>query len=159
MNTLKLVTEGACHILATRRFEASPEAVYGAHTHPELIRLWMLGPPGWTMPECSIDPVPGGPFRYVWERDDGSRFAITGTILEVESGRRIVHEERMALGGNSVEYRVEALFDPEGSGTLLRLRLTFPDEATRTSMLETGMEQGMEASYQRIDPLLDAATP
>lgn len=155
MNPLRLDSEGAMDVVATRRFEASPEAVFGAHTQPKLIRQWMLGPPGWIMPECSIDPVPGGPFRYVWERGDGSRFAITGVILEVDPGRRIVHQERMILGDDTVEYRVETLFVPEGSGTLLRLRLTFPDEATRTSMLETGMEHGMEASYRRVDPLLE----
>jgi hypothetical protein len=31
--------------------------------------------------------------------------------------------------------------------------MILPDEATRTAMLSTGMEQGMEASYVRLDEL------
>jgi hypothetical protein len=31
------------------------------------------------------------------------------------------------------------------------MRMTLPDEATRTAMLSTGMEHGMEAGYVRLD--------
>lgn len=154
MDKLELAPQGATDIVATRRFNAAPDDVYRAHTEPDLIRRWMLGPPGWTMPECATLPEAGGEFRYVWERDDGSRFAITGSFHEVDPGRRIVHEERMTMSGHTVEYRVETLFGADGDGTILSVRMTMPDEATRQSMLETGMEHGMEASYQRVDPLL-----
>ena len=38
-----LKTEGDKHVVVTRHFAASPEAVYRAHTEPRLIQKWMLG--------------------------------------------------------------------------------------------------------------------
>jgi len=32
--------------------------------------------------------------------------------------------------------------------------MTLPDQQTRTAMLATGIEGGMEASYQRLEKLL-----
>ena len=65
-NKLQLRTEGDTHVIVTRRFNAPPQAVYRAHTEPALIQRWMLGPAGWTMPVCRIDPRPGGSFYYEW---------------------------------------------------------------------------------------------
>ena len=56
---MTLKTEGDTHILVTRRFAATPEAVYRAHTDPELIKQWLLGPPGWSMPVCISEARPG----------------------------------------------------------------------------------------------------
>jgi hypothetical protein len=36
----------------------------------------------------------------------------------------------------------------------MTLRMTLPDAQTRAAMLETGMEHGMEASYQRLETML-----
>ncbi len=40
---------------------------------------------------------------------------------------------------------VETLFEPDGQGTLMTMRMTLPDAATREAMLATGMDDGMEA--------------
>src|SRR5581483_6422961 len=66
MTKLTLSTEGDTHVVVTRRFAASPEAVYRAHTEPELIQQWLLGPEGWTMPVCISEAKPGGRIRYEW---------------------------------------------------------------------------------------------
>lgn len=158
MNKLTLTREGDTEIVAIRHFDAPPERVFQAHTDPALIRRWMLGPPGWTMPICLMEPRPGGRIEYVWEKPGGQRFGITGEILQIEPNARLVHTERMQLGERSVEYRVETRMDPHGTGTRLTMRMSFPDEATRREMLETGMEHGMEASYARIDPVLREGT-
>src|SRR5262245_17807096 len=42
-------------IAVTRFFAAPPERVFDAWTQPQLVRRWLLGPPGWTMPVCEID--------------------------------------------------------------------------------------------------------
>ena len=36
----------------------------------------------------------------------------------------------------------------------MTMRLTLPDAATRTAMLATGMEHGMEAGYQRLEHMI-----
>ena len=60
MSKLTIRTEGDKHVVATRRFAASPEKVYRAHTDPKLIQRWMIGPDGWSMPVCIAEPQPGG---------------------------------------------------------------------------------------------------
>ena len=60
MSKMTLKVEGDTHVVVTRHFAAPPEAIYRAHTDPALVQKWMLGPPGWTMPVCQLDPRPGG---------------------------------------------------------------------------------------------------
>jgi uncharacterized protein YndB with AHSA1/START domain len=151
MSKLTLRTEGDRHVVVTRRFMAPPEAVYRAHTEPELIQQWMLGPDGWTMPVCVCDARPGGEIRYEWSNGKGGGFYLTGKFVELAPFSRIVHVERMHLPDPTPDNHIETRFDPDGSGTLMTMRMTLPDAATRAAMLATGMEHGMEASYVRLE--------
>jgi uncharacterized protein YndB with AHSA1/START domain len=151
---MTLKTEGDTHILVTRHFAAPPEAVFRAHTDPELIQKWLLGPEGWTMPVCISEPTPGGKIRYEWANGKGQGFYLTGEYLQLEPYSRIVHVERMHLSDPTPDNHVETRFDADGAGTLMTLRMTLPDAQTRASMLATGMESGMEASYARLEETL-----
>ena len=154
MTKMTLDTEGDTHVLVTRRFAASPEAVYRAHTEPSTIQKWLLGPEGWTMPVCLCDARPGGKFRYEWSNGKGQGFYITGEFVEVEPSRRIVHLERMHLPDPTPENLVETVFEADGEGTMMRMRMTLPDKGSRDAMLATGMERGMEASYVRLEGMI-----
>jgi hypothetical protein len=81
MSKMTLKIEGDRHVVATRRFAATPEAVYRAHTEPRLIQRWLLGPDGWTMPVCISDARPGGKIRYEWTNDKGGGFHQTGEYI------------------------------------------------------------------------------
>jgi uncharacterized protein YndB with AHSA1/START domain len=154
MSKLTLTTEGDTHVVVTRRFAAPPEAVYRAHTETELIQKWLLGPDGWTMPVCIHDGRPGGSFRYEWSDGKGHGFYITGEILELNPSHRIVHVERMFLPERTPDNHIETRFDADGEGTLMTMRMTLPDAQTRAEMLKTGMEHGMEMSYERLEKML-----
>ena len=154
MSKLTLKTEGDLHVVATRRFAGAPEAVYRAHTEPALIQKWMLGPAGWTMPVCQIDARPGGKMRYEWSDGKGNGFALTGECIELTPYTRLVHVERMHLPDPTPDNHVETRFDADGTGTLMTMRMTLPDAATRAAMLASGMEHGMEASYVRLETQL-----
>src|SRR5579863_3518619 len=154
MSKLTLKTEGDTHIIVTRLFAASPEAVYRAHTDPAIIQKWLLGPDGWTMPVCKCDAKPGGSFRYEWVNGKGQGFHITGEFIELEPWSRIVHVERMFLPDKTPDNHVETRFDADGTGTLMTIRMTLPDTKTRAAMLSTGMEKGMEASYVRLEGMI-----
>lgn len=153
MNKLTLTTEGDTHIVVVRRFAASPQAVYRAHTEPALIQQWLLGPDGWTMPVCICDARPGGAFRYEWvsTTSAGQGFHITGEFVELTPFSRIVHIERMHLPDPTPDNHVETQFEADGAGTLMTMRMTLPDADTRAMMLASGMEHGMEASYARLE--------
>jgi uncharacterized protein YndB with AHSA1/START domain len=151
MSRLTLTTEGDTHIVVIRRFKAAPEAVFRAHTEPALIQKWMLGPDGWSMPGCICDARPGGSFRYAWVNAKGNGFHITGEFIELDPFSRIVHVERMHLPDPTPDNHVETTFQPDGGGTLMRMRMTLPDAESRAKMLATGIEHGMEASYARLE--------
>ena len=154
MSKLTMKTEGDAHIVATRRFAASPEAVYRAHTDPQLIQKWLLGPEGWTMPVCINEPKPGGKIRYEWTNGKGGGFSLTGQYLELVPFSKLVHVERMHLPEVTPDNHVETTFVADGSGTLMTMRMTLPDAKTRAAMLATGMEHGMEASYVRLEGMI-----
>lgn len=151
MSKLVLETEGETHVVAKRRFDAPPADVYRAHVEPELLRQWLWGPDGWTMPVCIMEAKPGGKIRYEWSDGKGGGFYLTGEVVELDPPHRIAHVERMHLPDPTPDNHVVTTFTPDGSGTLMVMRMTLPDGASRAAMLETGMEHGMEASYVRLD--------
>ncbi len=159
MSKMALKTEGDRSIVLTRRFAAPPEAVYRAHTEPELIQKWLLGPEGWTMPVCISEARPSGKIRYEWTDGKGGAFYLTGEYLELDPYSRIVHVERMHLPDPTPDNHVETRFDPDGTGTLMTMRMTLPDTETRARMLSSGMERGMEASYVRLESTSGAVSP
>ena len=154
MNKMTLQTEGDTHVVVTRHFAASPEAVYRAHTDPELIKKWLLGPDGWSMPVCVSEARPGGKIRYEWTNGKGRGFYQTGEFLELEPFRRIVHVARMHLPDPTPDNHTETTFEQDGDGTLMTLRMTLLDKTSRETMLASGMESGMETSYARLEGML-----
>ena len=154
MSKMTLKTEGDTHVRVTRRFAASPEAVYRAHTDCKLLRKWLLGPEGWTMPVCVSDARPGGKIRYQWSNGKGGGFYLTGEYLELEPYGKIVHVERMHLPDATPDNHVETRFEADGAGTVMTMLMTLPDAQTRAAMLASGMETGMEASYARLEGMI-----
>jgi hypothetical protein len=59
----------------------------------------------------------------------------------------------MHLPDPTPDNHIETTFVPDGPGTLMTMRMTLPDAQTRAMMLSTGMEQGMETSYVRLESL------
>jgi uncharacterized protein YndB with AHSA1/START domain len=159
MSKLTLKTEGDTHVIVTRRFAAPPEAVYRAHIEPQLVQQWMLGPEGWTMPVCINEARPGGKIRYEWKHPSQGGFYLTGEFVELKPYSKIVHVERMHLPDPTPDNHVETTFEPNGSGTLMTMRMTLPDTQTRAAMLATGMERGMEDSYVRLEKMIGNLIP
>lgn len=141
------------HVTITRAFEAPRHLMWRAHTEPELMRRWLLGPDGWEMTVCENDLVVGGSYRNAWAPvgdTAGEPFGFDGENLVVEPERRIVTTERMT--GAPFPATVNDLrFDETDGVTLMTLRITYPDQAQRDMILATGMTDGMETSYQRLE--------
>jgi uncharacterized protein YndB with AHSA1/START domain len=153
---MKLEIEGDSVIVVTRRFAATAKALYRAHTEPELIQQWLLGPDGSTMPVCICEPRPQGKLRYEWSNNEGRGFFITGEFIELVPYTKIVHVERMHLPDPTPDNHIVTTFTEDAKGTLMTLRMTLPESDTRSQMLKSGMDRGMEASYARLDGFLRA---
>lgn len=134
-----------------RVIRGSVEQVWRAHQDPDLMKQWMLGPDGWTMPICQTADEVGDIYRYEWEQAGGDgHFGFTGGLLEAHPPNRAVTTERM-IGTDSPVTVNELTLTPVSDGTLLTLVVTYPDPQVRDTILETGMTDGMEASYQRME--------
>src|SRR5205809_6610577 len=84
--TLQLTAPGERDIVMTRVFDAPRQLVFDAHTQPELVKRWLLGPPGWSLPVCEIDLQVGGKYRYVWRHDrNGTEMGMGGVYREIEA--------------------------------------------------------------------------
>ncbi len=65
--------------------------VYRAYTEPALVRRWLLGPPGWSMPVYQMGVRVDGRFRWRWRSEaDGSEFGFSGIFREVQRRRNWV---------------------------------------------------------------------
>ncbi len=147
---LTVSLDGDTDIIVTRSFRAPPELVWRAHSEPALIQKWMLGPEGWSMPVCLCDLRTGGSFRYEWS--NGSHgFHATGEFLEATPHSRIVHVERMFLPDRTPDMRVVTEFTAEGAGTRMVMRMSLPNAEARAAVVATGMTEGMEDSYARLE--------
>jgi len=91
--SLDVTTPGDREIVVTRSFAAPRTLVFDAHTKPELVRRWLLGPPGWTMSVCEMDLRAGGAYRWVWRKDDGTLMGMGGVHREVVPPERIVNTQ------------------------------------------------------------------
>jgi len=150
-NTLKVTTPSDREIVMTRSFDAPRSLVFDAYTKPELVKRWLLGPPGWTMPVCEIDLTIGGKYRYVWRNDsDGTEFGMGGVYREIVRPTRIVHTEVF----NDSEALVTEVFGEQRGKTMLTTTMLLPSREARDAVIATGMADGVAQSYDRLDEVL-----
>lgn len=152
---LQVTAQGDREVVITRVFDAPRRRVFDAHTKPELVKRWLLGPPGWSMPVCEIDLRVGGNYRYVWRRDsDGKEMGISGVYREIVPPERIVHTESFDDPWYPGEALVTTVLVEQGGKTTLTQTMLCESREAREAVLFSGMEKGVEASFDRLDAIL-----
>lgn len=136
-------------VRVSRVIHGSPALVWRAHHVKELMQKWMLGPDGWTMPVCEVATEVGDAYRYEWTNGEES-FGFEGELLESMPTSRLVTTERM-MGMPGEGTTNEMTLTPAADGTLLSLLITYPNLEMRDMILGTGMTEGMETSYARLE--------
>jgi uncharacterized protein YndB with AHSA1/START domain len=160
MNTgnLKLTTRGDREIVITRAFEAPRKLIFDAFTKPELVKQWLLGPDGWSMPVCEIDLKVGGKYRYVWRRDkDGTEMGMGGVYREIVAPERVVATEKFDQSWYPGEALGTFVLIEEAGKTTLTQTILYESREARDGVLKSGMENGVVASYDRLAKLLEKA--
>jgi len=140
-------------VRVSRVIRGSVEQVWRAHHDADLMKRWLLGPDGWTMPVCEVATTVGQHYRYEWEPVEGTtgdRFGFEGELLESAPPYRSVTTERM-IGMPGEGTVNELTLTPVDEGTLLSLVITYPNVELRDIVLATGMTDGMETSYARLE--------
>jgi uncharacterized protein YndB with AHSA1/START domain len=155
-NLTKITAEpGKQEIMITREFDAPREFVFRAFTDPELYVQW-IGPRGLTMTLETFESRNGGSWRYIQKDPDGNEFAFHGVNHEVLSPERIIGTfefEGLPEQGHVIlqTARFEAL---PGNRTRMTSQSVFQSITDRDGMLQSGMEAGVNDSYDRLDELL-----
>ncbi|MGE5800651.1 MAG: SRPBCC family protein [Gemmatimonadota bacterium] len=139
----------------TRVVDAPRGMVFDAYTKPELVRRWLLGPPGWTMPVCEIDLRVGGRYRYEWRSADGQSMGMGGTFKEVVRPTRIVATQMFDQDWTGGETIVSTDIVEKNGKSTITTTVRFASREARDAALQTGMTTGMEAGYERLEQLLE----
>ena len=143
----------------SRIIRGTVDQVWQAHHDRALVSQWMLGPDGWTMPVCEVATDVGDVYRYEWEPDDASAdgapggFGFEGELVASDPPHRAVTTERM-IGVEGSGTTNEMTLTARHGGTLLTLVITYPNAEVRDMVLGTGMVDGVEASYARLETVL-----
>lgn len=160
MNPAQASLPSDTEVLVKRRFNAPARLVWRAYVEPDLMRRWCTGTPGWSMSVCEMDMHVGGTYRWRWRSDEnGQEFGFSGEILEVVPHAKIVHTQIFDpgnLGGfMGGEPSIITVTFHEASGiTTVTTLIKYASKADRDAAFSTGMTDGMEMSYQRLDGIL-----
>jgi uncharacterized protein YndB with AHSA1/START domain len=156
-NALKLEAHGDREIVMTRVFHAPRRLVFEAFTRPDLLRRWLLGPPGWTMPVCEVDLRVGGRYRYMWRNEKGTEMSAGGIYREIIVPERIVATETFEPPWYPGECTITFVLRESGGKSTLTQTLHYESHAAREVVFQSPMESGVVISYNRLEELL--ATP
>ena len=150
--TTRVTTPSDREIVSERVFDAPRDGVFAAYTDPELIPQWW-GPRELTTTVDVMDVKPGGSWRFVAHDCDGNEQGFRGTYREITPPERIVQtfEWEGMPGHVSVE---TATLEDLGDRTKLITVSIFHTTEERDGMLNSGMERGMNETYERLDELL-----
>ena len=155
MGNLRITTPSDREIVMTRVFDAPRTLVFDAHTKPELVKRWLLGPPGWSMPVCEMDVRVGGKYRWVWRHDrDGTTMGMGGVYREIVAPERLVTTERFDEAWYPGESLNTLVLVEKGGRTTLTQTMRYESRDARDAVIKSNMEQGVAASYDRLADLL-----
>jgi uncharacterized protein YndB with AHSA1/START domain len=152
-----IIEPGVQRIEILREFDAPPEAVYRAHTDPELLVQW-LGPRRLKMTLEHFEPRDGGTWRYTHHDDQGNAYGFHGVFHGTPSVTGITQtfEFEGAPGHVSLE---RVTFEDRGGKTLLRVLDVFQSVEDRDAAVASGMEGGYNEATERLDELLAQLAP
>lgn len=142
-------------ILITRAFEAPRTLVWDALTTPRhLLRWW--GPDWCPLVACDIDFRVGGAWRYVSRMADGNELGWHGVYREIVPDERIVSTEVFEGFPDAESVNTMTLTEAGGVTTLQTL-VRHASKEFRDGHVQSGMEGGMQITFNRLDDLLDGA--
>lgn len=150
-------------IVITREFNAPRQLVWDAFTKPEHVRNW------WGLRDhenhiTEIDLRVGGSWRFGQRGPDGSEVIFGGEYREIDAPHRAVYTENWLnmpaeLGGDPDDGDasvITATFDEHSGRTTVTSVCEYFTQDVRDAVLASGMETGLQESYDRIDEILDA---
>jgi uncharacterized protein YndB with AHSA1/START domain len=145
---------GDRQIAATRVFDAPRELVWKTFTDPQHLAQWW-GPNGFTLTTYSMEPKPGGVWRFVMHGPDGHDYQNKVTYIEVVEPERLVYRHGGDKDVEPVSFEVVIDFREQGSKTRMDWRMIFPSAKARDHVIETyGAFEGLKQTLGRLEAYL-----
>ena len=155
--TLAIAAKGDREITMTCRFAAPVALVFEAWTNPAVLRRWLLGPPGWTMPVCEVDFRVGGAYRYEWRNEQGQTMGVGGVYREIDPPHRFAATERFDQAWYPGESLITITFAEKDGETEMTTTMRYESTAARDGVLKSPMEGGVKQSYDRLAAIVEKA--
>jgi uncharacterized protein YndB with AHSA1/START domain len=147
---------GESTIRIERVFDAPREKFFRVVTNKELIPKWWIGP-GYDVTVKEMEVREGGKWNFLQTMADGSSsYEFFGVYHEIAKNERIVQTfefSGLPERGHVIMERME-LQDVDGGKTKLIVTQAFLSAEDRDGMLQSGMEDGMQNTYDTLDKVL-----
>jgi uncharacterized protein YndB with AHSA1/START domain len=154
MTTSTLIAEPGTHeIIMARVFDAPRELVFTVMTDPKLIPQW------WGLRDHAtivdkMDVQAGGLWRYIQRDQQGNEFAFHGVYHSITAPERVIDTfEFEGMPGHVILETMTLEAHADGK-TKVTVSSVFQSVADRDGMLSSGMTEGANESYDRLDELL-----
>lgn len=149
---------GKQEMVITREFDAPRELVFKVFTDPELLPQWW-GPRYLSTIVDKMDVRPGGQWRFINRDAQGNEYAFHGVYHEVLAPERIIDTfefEGLPETGH-VTLETMKLEELPGGRTRLITQSVYQTVLDRDAVLQSGMESGVNDTYDRLSELLEKA--
>jgi uncharacterized protein YndB with AHSA1/START domain len=142
---------GSDELVLTRTVQLERRLVWQLWTESRHLAAWW-GPHGFTNPECSIDPTPGGEMRILMRSAEGAEFLNVGTVKVADEPRLLIFSIALVNPDDSV--RLENLTTVEledcGPATEVTVRVRVLRTTPEASENLAGMRDGWSESLERL---------
>lgn len=152
LRTATLTTRGEREIHVERIFDAPRERVWRAMTEPKLVAQWWGRGNKLVVERLEVER--GGHWRFVEHTPDGGVHGFEGRFREVSPPERLAMTFDWDGMPGHVIINTMTLHDLGDGRTKLVATSLFYAAEERDGMLKSGMEGGMNQSYQALDKLL-----
>ena len=148
----KVTTPSDREIRIERVFAAPRERVWRAMTDPALVVQWWGR--GNKLVLEKFEPVRGGHWRFVEHTPDGQQHGFEGRFREVTPPERVVQTFEWDGMPGHVALETMTLEDLGDGRTRIRVVSLFHTGEDRDGMVQSGMETGLNQSYEALDRVL-----
>ncbi|MEX1908385.1 SRPBCC family protein [Janibacter sp. Y6] len=147
------VTTDGPELVVTRTFDAPADLVFEVMTTPEHVRRWWGAGHG-EVTVCEIDLREGGAWHFAQRAgSSGEEVSFSGHYRTIERPGHLVHTERFD-NLESPYSLVDTTYTESEGRTHLRAVITYDSPETVQMVVESGMEGGLQSSYDAIDDVL-----
>lgn len=149
--------DGVPFIDVSREFEAPRDLVFRAFTEPDLLVQW-LGPGKYEMVIDTYDVRAGGSWRYLHRDGDGNEYGFHGVFHGDPSPDGMVQTFEFEGAPGHVSLDKLVLEERDGR-TIVHTHSVYQSLEARNAMVESGMAEGMDSGFNKLDILLEQLAP